>query len=353
MTLNDLRELINQNRKNILIIVLILALAGSVLIYYLSNQGKAPEDGGETPAEKAWKSEQFSFSGDTRSIKDTVDLANLQNIVFPNTAAIYQVQVDEKTISSQEAGELATSFGFTEEVKNRVDLQEGGTMLVYVKDNENIAIFTQPREILYSFKDVTSTVSKATGKIFDKDSALREAEDFLKGRNLATNNLVLYDVRYFIYKAERVEEASKPGTANAVEVSFVRGVGGSKILGESTTEPDALVVFDRAGSVVSLTYKYQDSSFSLIGETELLTYSEAIARLQKEGLVILILLKEGTGKQDVEISDLNTFTPRTVSLAYYQPPGSVFLHPIYIFDGKGTMGGIAVSATVILPARKP
>ena len=75
--------------------------------------------------------------------------------------------------------------------------------------------------------------------------------------------------------------------------------------------------------------------------------------MQKEGLVILIIQKEGTVKQDVEIGDLNPFTPRTVGFAYYQPPGSIFLHPIYIFDGEGTMGGTAVSATVIIPARKP
>ena len=120
MTLNNLREIISQNRKKILIILMILALTGGALVYYFSSRNGVPGEEEETPKEETWKAEGFSFAGDTRSIKDRVDLSKLQDMIFPETAAIYQVEQDKKTIGDQEANEIATRFGFTEDVENRV-----------------------------------------------------------------------------------------------------------------------------------------------------------------------------------------------------------------------------------------
>uniref|UniRef100_A0A831YYJ4 Uncharacterized protein n=1 Tax=candidate division WWE3 bacterium TaxID=2053526 RepID=A0A831YYJ4_UNCKA len=351
VTLNDLSEFWQRNRKRILLVVLLLAAGGGAILFWQSSKesgGTEPtngEEGGEIPA--------FSFAGDTWKISEQVNLGELAETGFPKETAVYKVEEQRVVFSEQQAQDVAARFNFEPEATNRVSLPGEGRMFVFAKDDVNLAVFSYPREIRYSFKDITAKTSKVVGKIYGQDAAIQKAKEYLEGKYLATADLVFFGARYLIYDVEAVTQTQNSSNANALELSFAQAVNGQKILGKTVSEPLVKIVFNRAGEVVSLSYKETDQTFTQFRIVPLLNFAEATGKLKEEGLVISILPTEDAKERFFETADLTSFTPQTVSLVYYQVPETDFLIPIYLFDGKGMLDTIEVYASVALPAGKP
>lgn len=348
MTLNELGEFWQRNQRRIFLVILFLLGGGVFLFQQLSNKGVEPgpvSENGEIPT--------FTFAGDSWRISEQTDLSELGETTFPQEAVVYKVSEQRETFTEQQAQDIAEQFGFERESANRARLSEGETMFVFAQDEVNLAVFSYPREIRYSFKNIVAETSNIFGEIFDQNTAIQKAKEYLENRNLSTTSLTFFGTRYLIYDVEAVTQTQNPKTANALELSFVQAVTKQKILGKTISEPLVRVVFNRAGEVVSLSYKETDQTFTQFKVTNLLSFTEATERLKGEGLVISLLPTEEAKERFLETGDLDSFTPQTVSLVYYQVPETDFLIPIYLFEGRGILSEIEVYANVALFAVKP
>lgn len=351
MTLNDLGEFWQRNRKRVLLVILLLIIiigGGAFLLWRSSQKSEGP--GSATGEEEI---PAFAFAGDTWKTSGQVNFSELAETVFPQEAMVYKVGEQKAGFSEQQAQGIAEQFNFEPEATNRASLPGGERMFVFAKDTVNLAVFSYPREIRYSFKDTTAKTSKIGGKIYDQDTAIQKAKEYLEGKNLSPADLVFFGVRYLIYDVETVAQTQNPKAANALEISFVQAVTGQSILGKTISEPLVRIVFNRAGEVVSLSYKETDQTFTSLKTVPLLSFAEATGKLKEGGLVISMLPTEAAKERFFDAADLTSFTPQSVSLVYYQVPETDFLLPIYLFEGRGTIAETAVYANVALPAGKP
>jgi hypothetical protein len=349
MTLNDLGEFWQINRRRILLIAFLIVAGSGALLLWQSSKKKeepGPTNGGE-------EMPTFDFAGDTWKISGQAGLSKLAKTSLPQETVVYKVNEQKEVFAEQQAQDIAERFSFDREITNRVSLPEGERMFVFAKDEINLAVFSYPREIRYSFKDTTAKTKGVEGKIYGQDTAIQKAKEYLENRNLPTTNIVFFNVRYLIYDVEAVAQTQNSKVANALELSFVQAVGGQKILGETISEPLVRIVFNRAGTVVSLSYKYADQVFTQFKIVPLLSFTEAAASLKENGLVISMLPTEATKERFIEADDLTSFTPQAVILVYYQVPETDFLIPIFIFEGIGKISEIEVYAKVALSAAKP
>ncbi len=348
MSLNDLRERLSKNRKKIGLIFLILLLVVIGTIYYLPSLKKE-----ETPGGVSQEIPAFSFAGDVWSIQDSVNLSQLPSQTLPQTALLYEILESQDSISGDEALAIAARFGFNEEPVNRTTLPEGGTMFVFAKDEENLAISSQPREIRYTFKNLVAKTSGISGTFPDQVAAEEKVKTYLQEKNLSTGALVFYSARYFTYGAgEVIAQTTSPDTANALEISFTQSVAEIPVLGKTLAEPLVRATLNRAGEIISLSYKFPDQTFQAQQELSLLGFSEATAQMKAGGLVVYIFPTSASRDQFSQTENLTTFTPKSVRFVYY-PLSSGFLYPVFLFEGEGVMGGLSVSAVVILPALAP
>jgi hypothetical protein len=352
MTLNDLSEFLESNRKKILFLVLILIIGVGALIFWRSSEnngglgsGNGKEDGIEVPA--------FTFAGDTWKISGQVDFSKLVKVDFPEETAVYKVEERRESFTESQAQNIAERFGFEPKTTNKAELTDGGTMFVFAKDETNLAVFSYPREIRYSYKDITAKTANVKGSIYSRETAEQKAKEYLGGKNLPATDLVFFGVRYLIYGVEAIAQTQNSKSANALEISFVQAVDGQKILGKTISEPLVKIIFNRAGAVVSLSYKETGQTFTESKIVSLLDFTEATGKLKEGGLVISILPSETAKERFIEANDLTSFTPQLISLVYYQVPETDFLIPIYLFEGKGAISDIEVYADVALSAIKP
>jgi len=349
MTLNDLNDFWQRNRKKIIAAVLILTIGIGALFFWQSfqrNGEPGPTNGGE-------KIPAFAFAGDTWKISGEVNLSKLAETNLPQEAIVYKVADQRESFLGQEAQEIAEKFGFAREITNLVDLPDDETMFVFAQDEVNLAVFSYPREIRYSFKNTVAETKGVGGNIYGQNTAIQKAKDYLESKSLSTTNLVFFDARYLIYDVEAVAQTQNSKSANALELSFVQAVSGQNILGKTISEPLVKIVFNRAGEVVSLSYKETDQIFTDFKIVSLLSFAEATASLKKNGLVISILPTEAEKERFIEATDLTSFTPQAVGLVYYQVPETEFLIPIYLFEGTGMISETEVYANVALSATKP
>jgi len=350
MTLNDLSDFLQKNRKKIFLVILILLIGGGSLLFWQSSQKNG--EPGPTNGEEG-KVPTFAFAGDTWKISGQLNLGKLAKISLPQETVVYGVSEQKESITEPQAQDIAERFDFDREPTNRVSLPGGEKMFVFAQDEVNMAVFSYPREIRYSFKNIVAKTKSVSGKIYDQSTAIQKAKEYLEGKNLPTTNIVFFDVRYLIYDVEAIAQTQNPKSANALELSFVQAVAGQNILGKTISEPLVKMVFNRAGKVVSLSYKETDQTFTQFKIVSLLNFAEAAANLKEKGLVISMLPTEAARERFIEADDLTSFTPQTVSLVYYQVPGTEFLIPIYLFEGKGTLAAGEVYANVALSAIKP
>jgi hypothetical protein len=350
MTLNDLNGFLQRNRKKILLVILIILIGGGSLLFWQSSQkngepGPTNGEEGEVPA--------FSFAGDTWKISGQINLSKLAETSLPQETVVYKISEQKEAITETQAQDVAERFDFDREPTNRVSLPGGEKMFVFAQDEVNIAVFSYPREIRYSFKNVVAKTKNVSGKIYDQNIAIQKAKEYLEGKKFPTTNIVFFDARYLIYDVEAVAQTQNPKSANALELSFVQAVAGQSILGKTISEPLVKIIFSRAGKVVSLSYKEIDQTFTQSKIVFLLSLAEATASLKENGRVISILPTEAAKERFIEADDLTSFTPQTVSLVYYPVPGTEFLVPIYLFEGRGAISDIEVYANVALSAIKP
>ena len=350
MTLNDLSGFLQRNRKKILLAILILLVGGGALLFWQSSQKNGepdPTNGeeGEVPT--------FSFAGDTWKISGQINLGKLAETSLPQETVVYKVSEQKESTTESQAQDIAERFAFDREITNRVSLPGEERMFVFAQDEVNMAVFSYPREIRYSFKNIVAKTKNVSGKIYDKATAIQKSKEYLEGKGLPTTDIVFFGVRYLIYDVEAIVQTQNPKRANALELSFVQAVAGQSILGKTISEPLVRVVFNRAGTVVSLSYKETDQTFTQFKIVPLLNFAEATADLEGKGLVISMLPTEAAKERFIETDDLTSFTPQTISLVYYQVPGTEFLIPIYLFEGKGAISDIEVYANVALSAIKP
>jgi len=349
MTLNDLSNFLQRNRKKILLATLIIFTGGGLLLFWQSSQ-KNKEPG---PADDEGEIPTFSFAGDTWKISGQLNLGKLAETSLPQETVVYKVSEQKESITEPQAQDIAERFDFDREPTNRVFLPDGEKMFVFAQDEVNMAVFSYPREIRYSFKNVVAKTKNVSGKIYNQSTAIQKAREYLESKNLPTANIVFFDTRYLIYDVEAVAQTQNPKSANALELSFVRAIVGQNILGKTISEPLVRVVFNRTGTVVSLSYKETDQTFTQFKIISLLSFTEATASLKENGLVISMLPTEAAKERFIEADDLTSFTPQTISLVYYQVPGTEFLIPIYLFEGRGTLDAGEVYANVALSAIKP
>jgi len=344
MNLNDLREFLFANRKRVLLVFGIVVFILVVIITAL------PQDQVTTPSNGEKALPPFTFNADTWSITEGVDFSKLKTASFPESATVYNVEQSFVTTSETEAEEIAMLFGFEGEALNQLSLPEGGTMYVFVKDNENIAVITQPREIRYSVKDFIYTAENLKGSLYDETIAIQIANSFMEGKKLSTG-FSFYDSRLLIYRGELTAETTDSKKANILEMSFVHTVQGQEILGKLLIEPPVRVLFNRKGEVVSFSYKFPDQSFTRHREVKLISFDKVMTNLKDKGLVISIIPVENLVEEGIEEQgNLTSFTPESVKLVLYQSGGTSFLYPIYLFEGSGKTSEGNVNAAVIFPA---
>jgi len=344
MNLNDLREFLFANRKRVLLVFGIIVFILVVIITAL------PQDQVTTPSNGEEALPPFTFNADTWSITEGVDFSKLKTASFPESATIYNVEQSFVTTSEAEAEEIAMLFGFEGKALNQLSLPEGGTMYVFVKDNENIAVITQPREIRYSVKDFIYTAENLKGSLYDETIAIQIANNFMEGKKLSTG-FSFYDSRLLIYRGELTAETTDSKKANILEMSFVHTVQGQEILGKLLIEPPVRVLFNRKGEVVSFSYKFPDQSFTRNREVKLISFDKVMTNLRDKGLVISIIPAESLEDRGIEEQeDLISFIPESVKLVLYQSGRTSLLYPIYLFEGSGKTSEGNVNAVVIFPA---
>lgn len=346
MNLNELREFLFANRKRVLLIFGIVVFILVVIITALpKDQVTTPSNGNGEEALPP-----FTFNADMWSITEGVDFSKLKTASFPESATIYNVEQSFVTTSEVEAEEIAMLFGFEGEALNQLSLPEGGTMYVFVKDNENIAVITQPREIRYSVKDFIYTAGNLKGSLYDETIAIQIANSFMEGKKLSTG-FSFYDSRLLIYKGELTAETTDSKKANILEMSFVHTVQGQEILGKLLIEPPVRILFNRKGEVVSFSYKFPDQSFTRYREVKLISFDNVMSNLRNKGLVISITPVENLVEEGIEEQgNLTSFTPESVKLVLYQSGGTSLLYPIYLFEGSGKTSEGNVNAVVIFSA---
>jgi len=345
MKLSDLREFVLRNRKRIIVVATLFIFLCIVSVVGYQKFLAPPL----IPEEE--KLPPFYLVNDIASVTGEVSLSSLQVTDFPGVITAYRAEPLAFSFTKEEAKELAARFGFSGEPRISTSPDGRSETLVFIdlKNQATLAVTTKPRKLTY----VVEGGRAQEGTLLDQAAATQKAKEFVGDKDLPLSQLSPFGVRYLISKGNIYFEVEEPTEAEFLEVSFSWLVEGWDLLGESPADTVARVIFDRQGKVVSLKFRFPDLQFTRFGEVKLLSSSEAVAKLKKEGLVVSTSAI-GTTTGWSEIADLRSFAPESVRLIFVQPSGATFLYPVYLFEGKGrTTAGVEVKAAAYLLAVSP
>lgn len=335
MSLSDVREFILRNRRKLLVgliaVVVVFLVAGFIF------REVAPEVSDEE------KIPSFSFAQEPGSVVGSVDLSKLAPADFPPSATVYQTEKKNLAFTQNEAKALATDFGFSQlsgEVATPL-----GKIYVFAREGEELTVTSNPRALHY-----TREGASGTGKLPTSADAIQNARRFLAAKNLTDPGSVSPIVKYLSALGERTAETAAE-EARFIEIIFPWSVNSLDILGESPTDAAARLVFDSAGKLVYLTFKFQDYSFAVAKNIPLMSFAEATKALSKEAQVVLVR-PVGEVKEWAlsDSSDLSSFAPESVRLVYVKQHQGGLLYPVYLFEGAGRAGGIDVKAAAYVLA---
>uniref|UniRef100_A0A831YSV8 Uncharacterized protein n=1 Tax=candidate division WWE3 bacterium TaxID=2053526 RepID=A0A831YSV8_UNCKA len=335
MSLSDVREFILRNRRRLL--VGLVAVLGIILATGFLFREVVPEVSEEE------KIPSFSLAQEPGSVVGAVDLSKLASADFPPSITVYRTGKKDLTFTQDESKTLAASFGFSQ-LSGEVDTPLG-KIYVFAKTGEELTVTSNPRALHY-----TREGASGAGKLPTSVDAVQNARGFLTAKNLPDPGSVSPIVKYLSTLGERTTETVAE-EARFVEVIFPWSVNGLDILGESPTDAAARLVFDSAGKLVYLTFKFSDYSFAVAQNIPLVSFTEATSVLGREAQVVLVrptgVVKEWTLSGS---SNLSSFAPESVRLVYVKQSQGDLLYPVYLFEGTGRTGGIDVKAAVYVLA---
>jgi len=344
MKLGEIREFfLNNWRKIGAVVFLILAIGMGLEVGYqrLVATPVVPDSEKLPP---------FDLAGETAAVKGQVSLVSLSEAELPDKAVAYRAEPLGLTLSESAADELAASFGCSNGPRRIPASTEGdGDILVFFGEGSTLTVATRPRSLSYVAEYATGN----EGTLYSQSQALAEAESFMESKGLPVDALTAFRVRFLNSGVNVYVEAADPAKAEFVEALFVWTVGERVLLGASPADVAASLIFDRQGRVVSLKFRYLDSSFTQFGEVELLGSDVAVKQLAESGLVVSANVPGRMSDQAAAV-DIYSFAPESTQLVLCQTAANDFLYPVYLFEGSGwSSSGVQVNAAVYLPAVSP
>jgi len=335
MSLSDVQEFIVRNRRKLLIallLVVIISLAAGFIWREVIT---------EVPEEE--KIPSFTLSQVPGRVLGVIDFSKLSAPDFPPSSTVYRIEKMSLTFTQADAAGWAKSFGSLSpsgEVATPL-----GVIYVFAKKGEELTVTSNPRALHY-----TREGGGGTETLPGSATVIGMAKEFLAAKKLPDTGSFSPTVRYLSAIGERTAETTA-AEARYAEVNFSWSVNGLNILGESSTDSAIRVIFDRAGRVVYLSYQFLDYSFAADKNFPLLSLEQAKDALAAEPQIVSIRpmgdVEEWTLSESTNLSE---FTPESVRLVYVRLADSALLHPVYLFEGSGSTGGIGVRAAAYVLA---
>ena len=345
MNLSETQQLILENRGKALLALGFFILVVLAIVFLIQKQR-----GGAISEEE--KLPPLALQVDTGSVIGQPDLSKLPSLDVPSTLSTYTASPLDVSSTATEAQEIAARFEITANFR-QIGLEVESRLYSFSQGEETVAITSQPRDLRYIQVGFSFSSAAVKGTLYDASTAAQKALAFMEEKELITSNLVLSAVRYLNAQGELSAEVTDPAKAHLAEVSFARTLNGREVWGETIVDTAARVVFNRAGKVVLLNFKFMDQNITQLGEAELRPLGEAANSLRDEGLVISLRPVRPGSEVILDTLNLTAFTPKLVKLAYLLPRDSAYLHPVYIFEGNGQTPEGEVRAIVIVSAIQP
>jgi hypothetical protein len=285
------------------------------------------------------------------------NLNNLENNFPEFKNALEVFQVNNYSISDQEALNLAQGFGYQDNpiITNNIN----GPIYSWSNEFNNLSIYLQEAKFQYGL-DLLNHPELISGQPPDLQKTEEEFRIFLSQRNLIPQDPIILKPNekdfYLIGGTNFIKTNSKNPQAKLTFLSFNYELNGLIINGPRT--PLISAYFDNNFQIARFDYSKIFSTISLLNLYPIKNKEEVLKNLKNNPQISFLKNSESLYQESLilgeTIPDLRDLSFNKIELIYYQSPQKqTYLQPVFLITGQAVLNdGRAAEVGIYLPAIK-